>query len=471
MLKKLPRKAIWIFLVVVLIAGGTAVYFNRTTESSDEEDTPSMQTAVVRKGDIEVIASGSGTLIAEGSVSLGFGTSGEIAELFVQPGDVVTAGKILAVQADIENLETEVYAAQITLLGAENDLEDVIAGADVVTAEAQLALAQAQDVLSDAEYAWSVNQEGNRASYATLLAAEANLTLAEIKLDNAKADYDSVSGSKSEKTKANAAVAYANALASYESQLAAWNWYNGHPSEIEQAMLDGEVALAEANLAEAERYYESVQDCPEEMTLELARLQVAKAQTDLSSALANLEAATIKAPFDGTILSVSAAVGDTVNSDFIVMDDLTVPYLEVFIDETDLFLIDLDYTVEVIFDVLPDDVFTGTVVQVDPELYASGNSSMVHAKVEMDPDERVSGLPIGVTAGVDVIAGRAKNVVLVPVESLRDLGGGEYAVFVVENGEPKMRVVEVGLVGISFAEITSGLKVGETISTGIVETQ
>ena len=44
-------------------------------------------------------------------------------------------------------------------------------------------------------------------------------------------------------------------------------------------------------------------------------------------------------------------------------------------------------------------------------------------------------------------------------------------VFVEQSGELEMRSVEVGLMDFTFAEIKSGLVVGESVSTGIVETQ
>jgi multidrug efflux pump subunit AcrA (membrane-fusion protein) len=72
---------------------------------------------------------------------------------------------------------------------------------------------------------------------------------------------------------------------------------------------------------------------------------------------------------------------------------------------------------------------------------------------------------------VDVISGKTENAVLVPVEALHDIGSGKYTVFVMENGTPKLRVVEVGLKDLVSAEILSGLKAGEVVTTGIVETK
>ena len=69
-----------------------------------------------------------------------------------------------------------------------------------------------------------------------------------------------------------------------------------------------------------------------------------------------------------------------------------------------------------------------------------------------------------------VIGGRAQNAVLVPVEAVREIGTNEYAVFVMEAGEPKLRIVTVGLIDYTSAEILSGLSAGEIVTTGVVDT-
>ena len=154
--------------------------------------------------------------------------------------------------------------------------------------------------------------------------------------------------------------------------------------------------------------------------------------------------------------------------------NLFIKKFEVFIDETDLDMIDKDYAVEVVFDALPDIVFEGIVVQVDPSLYSAGNVSTVRGLVELFDTDAYdnSNLLIGMNAAVDVIAGKAVDALLVPVEALRELSPDEYAVFVMgSDGELTLRPVEVGLGDISFVEILSGLEPGDVITTGIVETE
>jgi multidrug efflux pump subunit AcrA (membrane-fusion protein) len=179
------------------------------------------------------------------------------------------------------------------------------------------------------------------------------------------------------------------------------------------------------------------------------------------------------APIDGTVMTIASSVGEQVSSGFITLADLAQPMLEIYLDETDLDKIGVDYEVEVYFDALPDDVFTGHVVQVDPQLSVVSNVTTVRALVQLDTDSfaKPQNLPVGMNATVDVIGGRADNALLVPVEALRELSTDEYAVFVMENSEPVLRFVEVGIMDFTYAEILSGLEQGETVTTGIVETE
>jgi multidrug efflux pump subunit AcrA (membrane-fusion protein) len=77
----------------------------------------------------------------------------------------------------------------------------------------------------------------------------------------------------------------------------------------------------------------------------------------------------------------------------------------------------------------------------------------------------------GMNATVEVIAGRAEDILLVPVEAIRELGPGQYAVFVMVNGQPTLHPVEVGLQDFTYAEIVDGLEQGDEVTTGIVDTE
>lgn len=468
----LRNRRVWIFIVlIIIIAGGGYAYYQSTLPTENVTDEASIQTATVRQGDLVIRASGSGELIALNEIDLGFGIAGPIAELYVQVGDEVTAGDILAVQGEREQLDSAVASDQLAVVNAEKELQDLYDNADLVAAQAMIALAENRDVLNSAEYTWNVQQEGNRASNSTISAAKAKLVLAEIDLENAQAEYNKYYGRPTDDpARANAQAKLSSAQQRYDSALRELNWYLGEPTEIQQSLLDAEVALAQAKLREAEREYERVKDGPDPDEVTRAELQLIDAKAKLTVSQENLDQSVVVAPIDGTMLRVDGQVGDTVSGAFITIADLNQPHLEVFLDETDLDKIKVGYVAEVIFDALPDSVFTGHVVLVDPTLMQTQGVTAVRGIVKLD-DVLIDSLPIGLGASVDIVAGSAEGVPLIPYEALREIGPGEYAVFVMEDDEPKLRVVGVGLMDFSFVEITFGLSPGEVVTTGIVETE
>ena len=468
MLEKFSKRTLLIVgVILILVVGSGFAYYNFAYLPAQTADEPEIQTATVRQGDLVIYASGSGVLIAGDEIELGFGTNGPVAEIHVQPGDQVMPGDVLAVQGEREQLEAAVAADKLTVINAQQSLDAIYENADITTAQAQIDLANAQDEHNTAEYTNTVQQEGNRASQATIDAAAAELEIAEDALTraNENLNHDPDNGALQ--------IKYANARSKYQTALGNWNWYTGQPTEIQQALLDAELAMTKALLRHAELEWERLKDGPDADEVTKAELQLANAEAKLAISQRNLEQSVIIAPMDGTVMTIDANVGQQVSGVFISLADLSQPYLEVFLDETDLDKIDIDYAVEVVFDALPDEIFKGSVVQVDPGLYSSQNVSAVRGLVKLNADSAVmlDSLLIGMNAAVDVIGGKAEGAVLVPVEALRELSPGEYAVFVLEDGEPKLRIVEVGLMDFSFAEIKSGLKPGDIVTTGIVETE
>jgi multidrug efflux pump subunit AcrA (membrane-fusion protein) len=74
------------------------------------------------------------------------------------------------------------------------------------------------------------------------------------------------------------------------------------------------------------------------------------------------------------------------------------------------------------------------------------------------------------TAEVDLIAAETRNALLVPVEALRELSQGQFAVSVVTpTGELEVRAVTVGLTDPVNVEILDGLELGEVVSVGETE--
>ncbi len=539
----LRKKRTWLILlaIVVLLGAGYAYYaFSNATPATADEEAP-IQTAVARQGDITISATAAGAIIPASEVQLSFPTSGMLSELFVQVGDRVEAGDILA-RLDDSDAQKVLANVQLQLAQAamKTDASSTTTGIsydDISIEQARINLEQAQAALADllnwepdedeitlaeanleaaqAGYNAAVGQEAS--AYYGIEVAQISLQQAQEALATAQANYDAAwdeardwetyydeptclagqGGStpctgqtwkdRVEKDRESTADALARAednltLAQIDYERTVSGSASSSSANAQSSILNAKQALEAAQTGPAEDEIEAAKTAVRQAELNLQQAQLnqeanalslAQAQLDVESAKAALNDTELIAPMDGTIMAINASVGETATAGVIVLADLEQPLLEVYLDETDLNMVGLGYEAEVVFDALPDDIFSGQVVQIDPQLVNESGVTAVRALVQLDEDSfaKPQNLPVGLNATVEVIGGRAENAVLVPVEALRELAPGKYAVFVMEGDEPKLRLVEVGLMDFTFAEILSGLEAGETVSTGIVQTE
>jgi len=242
------------------------------------------------------------------------------------------------------------------------------------------------------------------------------------------------------------------------------------PTAVSRA--ETQLAQAEYNLAKAQETLAEVEAGPDPDDIELAEADWINAQANLEEAQANLEAATLVAPFSGTVISVGASQGDTVspNSAVITLADLESPQVLFWVEETDLTSVAPGNAVNVVFEALPDYTFPGAILSVDPALVTVGNTPAIEARASIDISAHAVRLLSGMNAEVEIVAAEARNALLVPIEALRELGTDMYAVFVVlPNGELELRPVEVGLKDYVNAVILSGLEEGEVVSAGTAQ--
>ena len=110
------RRLLFVILaIVVFLAGGGAWYYYSQvvpTQALPAEET--IRTTRVRRGDLVITASGTGTLIPATEGNLGFSTGGVLAEVSVEVGDRVEAGEKLA-RLDDTDARSEVTQAEISL--------------------------------------------------------------------------------------------------------------------------------------------------------------------------------------------------------------------------------------------------------------------------------------------------------------------------------------------------------------------
>ncbi len=518
----MKKKRLWIVLVLitVLAAAGGAYWWThlRGAETVVADTGDTLQTTTARRGSLEIMTTAAGTVSASVERTLGFDTASELLELYVTVGQLVKEGDLLArvddltlrkalatAEANVSKNEVALQTAQDKLAELTGDVDEaalLTATANLASAESKLAtleaqptaaeLAAAQATLATAQAAYQKLVEGPTAE--ELQEAQWSLEQAKNSLWSAQMSRDAAAQGRSydqaqvgvlnaeiavarselnlrklqePATAAELAQARANVLKAQETL-----------ATVQAGPGEAELASARAAALTAQRALDDLQAGATETEIAAAEIAVRQADLDLEQARLTLEtarrdvaAATLTAPIDGTVMAITAAVGDKVGANLITIADLARPVLDVYIDETDMAYMKVGYPANIEFDALPGEIYTGHVLRVDPGLTSSAGMTVVHGVVEVDADALPAGLtlPRGLSATVDIIAGSAKNAVLVPVEALRELDDDQYAVFVVVDGQPRLRLVEVGLIDLTFAEIISGLQAGDVVTTGLAE--
>ncbi len=482
--KEKSTRKYWIIAAaaLLLVAGAFAAYrWWYLPSQVVEGEESSIQTATARRGDITLYAAGAGTLIPAAEVDVSFdisdGIQEELVELLVGVGDKVEAGDVLArlddsdrqenfveAQRDLRELtsasakaEIEITLAQ-TMIDLEDDINNLVGLISLAVYKAEGYVEKYTTSLTEAQATYGVDPSDE--NEALLKSAEQDMKWAE---SNLRVQWQY----------------YENEYVPEYFEAYYWDgnekvWFTDGPTDAEIASVRAQISLAEATISELEVLLEALkndQDLPEDATGSKASA-IRQARQDVEDALEDLEATNLTAPISGTVTIINVDVSEKVGNEVVlVISDLTPPTLEAYFDESDWKNVQNGFPVEVIFDALPDSIYEGQVVHVDPGLVSQQNTTVVYAVVELDTSRTGwDELPVGSAAGVDVIGGKAENAVLVPAEALREISEGEYAVFVMEDGEPRMKLVEVGLQDLIYAEIISGIKQGDVVTTGQVET-
>ena len=459
----LPAAAI---VVVAAGVGGYLIWKQANTAQAASGST--LNTALVRTGDLTLSASGSGTLVAGQQADLSFPIAGEVGAVHVRVGDSVTKGQVLAELADTSALEANLAAADLNLKLAQKTLDDLSLNAPVALAEAQVALVTAQENYVDAQN--SLKKEGyTRCDSDTTAAYKERYEFLKSRQDEIEKGWNGTDSEYYLNRIVPAKTETAKALANYVY----CQGYNESEIVDSQAVL----TAAEVALKKAQATLETLQANDGIDPIELAKANNARAEAQVAynKAADDLANASLTAPFDGTVLSVAGEAGKTANTGvFISLIDLSHPKVNFSIDESDMDKAAVGNAVNVVFDALPDDIFTGQVIEVTPSLISTGGYQVLTGviQIELSDAQSADKLIEGLNASVEIVAAEAKNAVLVPLDALRDLGDGTYSVFVADAlGALKMRVVTIGIQDDYYAQVLTGLEGGETVSTGLVETK
>jgi len=504
----MKKKRIWILgILVVLVAAGAIAY--RTWASSRNSEAISLQTATAAIGSLSSTLSSSGNTRSGQSATITWDTSGKVGEVTLKVGDPVKEDQVLAA-LDTSTLNSDIAEAKLNLISAQQTLDDLEnsklqqaqalqAVEDAQTAleslktnaaeeasQAQLALAKAQDAYADAVRTRNAMNYPHSTDKLVLEKAETDYLLAKAAYKEALKEYTKLE--KKNLTNPDRVLALnrlVTAKQSMETKLATWNWYLLDYTEndiaqadaavaVAQADLDaaqsawdrlsagassGQAAMAEAQLADAQREYERVKNGPTEADIEAAQAAVDAAQ-------AALDAAQLLAPFAGTITESDVSTGDLVKAGDTAfrIDDLSSLYIDLQVSEVDLASISVGQKAIVEFDALADKAYSGEVTAIG--MIGTNSQGVVNYPVTVHITDSDENIRTGMTASVTIIVDEVSEALLVPNKAIRT-SNGQKSVTVLFEGQQISVPVTVGLVGDSMTEITSGqLMEGDVVVVG-----
>ena len=472
------------------------------------------QDYVVKTGDITASISVAGQVYAPHQVDLTFDASGiPITAINVKMGQPVKAGDVLAkldttlLQGNVDKAKANLLSAQNALETAQNpytDIDKQQAAAAVTQAKANLEAAKkklsdllnpdlttAQTKVSQAQTALIVAQNKLAALKAdpsvqknidTLqwqaneLEVQHGELLKNTNPSEEQRDYEWLMRNKMldaqeavQRAKLQAqldllkaqhdVVAAQQALEDAQTNLANMK----APSALDIAVAQNAVSQAEYDLAKALDDQQTILAGPDPDKVKLAQTRYNAAKAAYDDAVAALKGATMVAPFDGTVVSVNAKVGDLVtrSSVIVTLADLSGLRVLASVDETQIPSVQVGQPVALTFDALPGKRMTGQVLEVPLDGKLSNN--VVVYSVDIDVKDPSALLKPGMTANVQITLGSKKGVLLVPALAVITNAEGTFVNVREANGTVSAVPIQIGLKTGTYVEVTRGLNAGDTV--------
>ena len=314
-----------------------------------------------------------------------------------------------------------------------------------------------------------------------------NVTKGQIVAELEKADLEAMVGQRqAELDLAQARLAAVEALLPKEMEKAQLDLdecqatYTLNEKELErQRQLHARGVATDEDLDEAEERYSvsKIRVASARKALELAetryaeemrqgRAEVARDTSALENARVQLSYATITAPIDGVIASVSTEEGETVAAGmqaptFVTIIDLKRLQVDAYVDEVDIGKVKVGQRAVFTVDAFPATDFEGKVSAIYPKAVIQDN--VVNYDVVVDIETSYYGLlRPEMTASVTIFLERREDVLAVPAKAVQR-ERGKNVVYVTANERTEACEIKVGWRDGQWIEVASGLEEGETV--------
>jgi RND family efflux transporter MFP subunit len=496
--------------------------------AAQEVSVPVEVTRVV-PGELARTLTVTGTLRTDREVQISAKIPGRVAQVLAKEGDRVRAGQLLVLLDDVDQraqvqqaeaglrsaqerlaqsrageslrytqTDAQIEQARANLQAARLRVQQLESAARITDASAKAAVARAESTLAAARDQLKIVQEGARAQ--ELRVAENAVNQAKVNLDTARANVK-----RRRELHAEGAIAQED-LDEFEKQLQlAEAQYNSAvqqrdllqegarteevriaEEQVRQAdealrearanlertkMSHDDVAAARATVAQLTAALEVAQANKAQYQIvprELAALEAAVSEARARVQLAREQLASVRviAPVDGVVSTRTVNVGETIGAGSPLMTVVALHgvYFEAQVPERSMAAVRPGMSVRVTVDSLPGKTFRGVVREMIP--VATPGSKNFRVRIGLADTEQ---LPVGAFARGEIDLGRYPRTLVVPKESLLSLAGENY-VFAIDNGTVRRQPVKLGASDARHTQVLSGLKEGDRIVVGGVDT-
>jgi multidrug efflux pump subunit AcrA (membrane-fusion protein) len=485
-------------VAAVLIGGGAFVGVSGASSGAS-----GYRTAVVSTADVERTLSGVGTIEAVDQAAVAFPVSGTVATVEVSTGTEVVAGQVLAT-LDTTELERSLHEAQATLAEAELTLEKVLAGESTGTSgtgstpssgsSGSSGSSDSSGPSSESSGSDSSSTDAAALTAARQAVADAQHTL-DVDLATALAALDA-SGAACGPSSAAPPVSTAASSSTTSTTVVASGTEACQDALVASLAAQQTVAADEGALQEAINALETIvsaassssssgtssssgssgstgstgsSDSSSSSSVSAADIVAAQkavdaAAADVAVAEQSVAQAAVVTPISGTVSAVGFEVGDAVTAGSTTATIRVVGSggfeVTTSVAVTDLPHVEVGDTATVVADGSTT-ALAASVVQIGlvPTSGTSGSATTYPVVLALsDPDAEL--LDGGLTS-VRIVTGTAEAVTAVPTSAVTTNEIG-HTVVVLDDGASTVDV-EVGTIGSTWTEITSGVEVGDTV--------
>ena len=340
-------------------------------------------------------------IVAEGRiepihyVDIAFNASGTVSEVLVSEGEQVTQGQVIARLENSEAKQADVANAEEAFLQAQQAFDSAEALALGKLADANEAARKAQYEMDNFDIPSDLRDMGTREA---LSYTAANLDEARVNFEPYRYLEERLARELSHQNPKNPDV-YRSTAKIYKKRLDdAWAEYN---KAIKWATLEANLESAKAELAQAQKEYDTLSNGSDAGEKALAEAQYETARANLAAARAALADVELRAPFDGTVAGIKVKGGETVTPGQIAVSVADFSgWIVKTTDLTELDVVDISegQAVMITLDAIPDQTLDGKVSLIGQN-YSEKQGDVVY-EVTVELTETLPNMRWGMTAEV-----------------------------------------------------------------------